>query len=423
LSAVWARLLPLVLDQGEFDHFSFLLWPQKLSLIRLLFLFLDQQSFKVNDSSNPESSTQPVRACDACYESVFGPMYAHNPSPDSPLPTPTSSQMRVPSPLSHRHSEPSPIAIASTVSSVSILQAKRPTTATTAATSDQVGEDNRERPPSLTMSSDQHNSHDEDSLSTPGSPRTPIDAPVPLPPLPSAQASPSASHTRTLDDATYTSTKSSSRGTLSSTLRSRPLFISPPIPAADLALSTSPLPVLFPSTSINRASSTATFPAAVGLPPQPQPRRRPTSSIPTSTSGLATLRRSSPPSFPASPSSKDPDPLSRARPQASPPPIDNDEHIPPPNPNKRPSARRRLSNVNDRFSVFVGGGQGGLDWAGRGEIISPSRIAKGASSEAEARRRSGMAGEVGKREVDVSKGEAVGRLKEVLKEAEGRGRG
>jgi hypothetical protein len=34
-----------------------------------------------------------------------------------------------------------------------------------------------------------------------------------------------------------------------------------------------------------------------------------------------------------------------------------------------------------------------------------------------------MAGEVGKREVDVSKGEAVGRLKEVLKEAEGRGRG
>ncbi|KAL7414029.1 hypothetical protein BDY24DRAFT_387305 [Mrakia frigida] len=31
---------------------------------------------------------------------------------------------------------------------------------------------------------------------------------------------------------------------------------------------------------------------------------------------------------------------------------------------------RRLSGMNDRFSIFVGGGQGGADWGGRGEISS-----------------------------------------------------
>lgn len=70
---------------------------------------------------------------------------------------------------------------------------------------------------------------------------------------------------------------------------------------------------------------------------------------------------------------------------------------------RAPAQRARLlSAANDRFSVFVGGGAGGADWEGKGEMVK-------LTSERDRR-------ESGERWGDASlrSGEAAGHLRRVL---------
>lgn len=57
--------------------------------------------------------------------------------------------------------------------------------------------------------------------------------------------------------------------------------------------------------------------------------------------------------------------------------------------------RKRLFDGNNRYSLFVGGGQGGEEWGGKAELVKPTKDDKDAS---------------------LRRGEAAGRLRSVLRD-------
>lgn len=88
---------------------------------------------------------------------------------------------------------------------------------------------------------------------------------------------------------------------------------------------------------------------------------------------------------------------------------------PPPAQSPLPGAHthRRLSALNDRFSIFVGGGHGGPDWMGRGEI-SRSRFGAAAAGGGAA------GGPPGGAPSEIANGEAAGKLRGMLREERAR---
>ena len=198
---------------------------------------------------------------------------------------------------------------------------------------------------------------------------------------------------------------------------SRPTTASTPVRACDPcydALFSPHSPTTPTSGSLNRTTSTNTHsntndrppsltrsshhsdsstPSTPGTDSHPLPNDpSPTTSRPDRTSGLATLRISSH-SYSNS---------------ADLPHLPSEGGVTNSHPHPSGRAQRRLSGVNDRFSVFVGGGQGGADWGGRGEVSSSGHHGHGHGD----RDREG--GDGGDESKGGKYGAVAGRLRSVL---------